>query len=180
MRDHPAHGAVMMGGTWAAKVSDTRNRFKKSFSELFKNGLAYIDRFSGGWDQVALHRYKHESLYLFVFNLRFMWTLSCLLFTFDYTIKSEPTTGMSGRGLRRWLLFTTHTLARSFPTPTLFPLKGSLALAIMLVSFGFCSKLLQTNLTSTFSGSVLALNASIDEPCPEKCRPKNHKDWILC
>ena len=56
MRDHPAHGVVMMGGTWAAKVSNTRNRFKKSFSELFKNGLAYIDRFKGGWDQVALQR----------------------------------------------------------------------------------------------------------------------------
>ena len=29
-------------------------------------------------------------------------------------------------------------------------------------------------------GSVLALNASIDAPCPEKCRPKEHKDWIYC
>ena len=56
MRDHPAHGAVMMGGTWAAKVSSTRNRFRKSFAELFKNGLAYINRFKGGWDQVALQR----------------------------------------------------------------------------------------------------------------------------
>ena len=57
MRDHPAHGAVMMGGMWAAKVASIRNRFKKSFAELFKNGVAYIDRFKGGWDQVALQRY---------------------------------------------------------------------------------------------------------------------------
>ena len=35
-----------------------------------------------------------------------------------------------------------------------------------------------------FIGSVVSLNSSIgfDEGgiCPEKCRPKDHKDWIYC
>jgi len=124
MRDHPAHGAVMMGGTWAAKVSDTRNRFKKSFSELFKNGLAYIDRFSGGWDQVALHRYVWP------------WAKKIALIHDSYTCKQF-----------------------SYTHP--FPTQRQLGIG-------------------NYVGSVLALNASIDEPCPEKCRPKNHKDWILC
>jgi len=57
MRDHPAHGAVMMGGMWGAKVWTTRLRFRKAFTELFKNGLAYMSRLKGGWDQVALQRY---------------------------------------------------------------------------------------------------------------------------
>lgn len=124
MRDHPAHGAVMMGGTWAARVSSTRNRFKKSFSELFKNGLAYIDRFKGGWDQVALQRYVWP------------WAKKMAFIHDSYTCKKF-----------------------SYTHP--FPTKRKLGVG-------------------NYVGSVLSLNASIDAECPEKCRPKEHKDWIYC
>jgi len=124
MRDHPAHEAVMMGGTWAAKVSSTRNRFRKSFAELFKNGLAYINRFKGGWDQVALQRYVWP------------WAKKMALIHDSYTCKKF-----------------------SYTSP--FPTKRELGVG-------------------NYVGSVLALNASIDAPCPEKCRPKEHKDWIYC
>lgn len=53
MRDHPAHTAVIMGGMWGAKVIQTRHRFKKAFTEMFKNGISYISRLKGGWDQVV-------------------------------------------------------------------------------------------------------------------------------
>jgi len=57
MRDHPAHSAVMMGGMWGARVDRTRRQFRKAFTKLFKSSLAYVNRFKGGWDQVALQRY---------------------------------------------------------------------------------------------------------------------------
>jgi len=124
MRDHPAHEAVMLGGTWAAKVTDTRNRFRKSFSELFKNGLAYIDRFKGGWDQVALHRYVWP------------WARKMALIHDSYTCKK-------------------FSYTHPFPTK-------------------------RTKGVGNYVGSVLSLNASIDAECPEKCRPKEHKDWLYC
>jgi hypothetical protein len=35
-----------------------------------------------------------------------------------------------------------------------------------------------------FIGSVISLNQSVgfdsSNYCPEKCRPKNHKDWVYC
>jgi len=124
MRDHPAHGAVMMGGMWAAKVYSIRNRFKKSFTELFKNGLAYIDRFKGGWDQVALQRYIWP------------WAKKLTYVHDSYTCKK-------------------FSYTRPFPTQR----KAGIG---------------------NYVGSVLSLNASIKSPCPEKCRPKDHKDWIYC
>ena len=57
MRDHPAHGAVMMGGMWGARVDSARPRFRRAFTKLFKDRLAYVSRLKGGWDQVALQRY---------------------------------------------------------------------------------------------------------------------------
>ena len=35
MRDHPAHVAYMMGGTWGAKVDKERLNFFTSFKKLF-------------------------------------------------------------------------------------------------------------------------------------------------
>ena len=57
MRDHPAHAAVMMGGMWGARVDATRAKFRRAFTKLFKDRLAYVSRLKGGWDQVALQRY---------------------------------------------------------------------------------------------------------------------------
>ena len=35
-----------------------------------------------------------------------------------------------------------------------------------------------------FIGSVISLNQSVgfdsENYCPEKCRPKKHKDWVYC
>ena len=36
MRDHPAHGASMLGGTWGAKVVNQRKDFFLAFKKLFK------------------------------------------------------------------------------------------------------------------------------------------------
>ncbi len=36
MRDHPAHVAYMMGGTWGAKVNKERLNFFTSFKKLFQ------------------------------------------------------------------------------------------------------------------------------------------------
>ena len=38
MRDHPAHVAYMMGGTWGAKVDLERLNFFTSFKKLFQVG----------------------------------------------------------------------------------------------------------------------------------------------
>jgi len=57
MRDHPAHGAPIMGGMWGAKVKQTRKEFHESFKKIFKNGVAYVNRTYGGWDQIALQRF---------------------------------------------------------------------------------------------------------------------------
>ena len=35
MRDHPAHGASMLGGTWGAKVVNQRKDFFLAFKKLF-------------------------------------------------------------------------------------------------------------------------------------------------
>ena len=54
MRDHPAHTAYVMGGTWGAKVFELRNEFLSAFGKLFKDGLAYIQKEKGGgYDQVG-------------------------------------------------------------------------------------------------------------------------------
>ena len=44
MRDHPAHAAFMMGGTWGAKVYNQRNNFMKAFKKMFKDGVSYVSR----------------------------------------------------------------------------------------------------------------------------------------
>ena len=36
MRDHPAHGSSMLGGTWGAKVIKQRKEFFLGFKSLFK------------------------------------------------------------------------------------------------------------------------------------------------
>jgi hypothetical protein len=36
MRDHPAHVAYMMGGTWGAKVDKERLNFFTAFKKLFQ------------------------------------------------------------------------------------------------------------------------------------------------
>ena len=57
MRDNPNHGASIMGGMWGAKLNpEVRNKFKESFKDMFKDGLAYANRTLGGWDQVVLRR----------------------------------------------------------------------------------------------------------------------------
>lgn len=58
MRDHPAHSAYMLGGTWGAKVNHQRPAFKEAFRKMFKDGISYVSRQTGGgYDQVALTRY---------------------------------------------------------------------------------------------------------------------------
>ena len=58
MRDHPAHGTYILGGTWAAKVDKQRKSLMDSFKKLFHDGLAYIPREQGGgYDQISLMRY---------------------------------------------------------------------------------------------------------------------------
>ena len=56
MRDHPAHTASIMGGMWGAKVEPIRRNLRKSFSQMFKSGISYVDRNLGGWDQIALQK----------------------------------------------------------------------------------------------------------------------------
>jgi len=125
MRDHPAHGASMLGGTWGAKVVNQRKDFFLAFKKLFKDGIAYLSRDKGGgWDQIAL--------------LRFVWPWAKhVLFSHDsYTCKK-----FSG----------THP----------FPTKRETG-------------------PGNFIGSAVAINSSTDTECPEKCRPRNHLDWITC
>lgn len=31
-----------------------------------------------------------------------------------------------------------------------------------------------------YVGSIVSLNASVKDTCPEKCRPQEHKDWTFC
>jgi len=58
MRDNPNHSASMMGGMWGARLDPTtRQQFKSSFRRMFKDGLSYAARASGGWDQAVLKRY---------------------------------------------------------------------------------------------------------------------------
>ena len=45
MRDHPAHGASMLGGTWGAKVINLRKEFLLGFKKMFKVCLAAENRF---------------------------------------------------------------------------------------------------------------------------------------
>ena len=56
MRDHPAHTASIMGGMWGAKAGAVRNKLRRSFAEMFRSGVSYVDRKLGGWDQIALQR----------------------------------------------------------------------------------------------------------------------------
>ena len=56
MRDHPAHTASIMGGMWGARVETVRNELRHSFAQMFRNGVSYVDRKLGGWDQIALER----------------------------------------------------------------------------------------------------------------------------
>jgi len=129
MRDHPAHGTYILGGTWAAKVDKQRKSLMDSFKKLFKDGLAYIPREKGGgYDQIALMRYFWP------------WGKKVALSHDSYTCRKFS-----------------HTAP--FPTQRL-PGIGN------------------------FIGSVIALNQTVgfdnSNFCPEKCRPKNHQDWIYC
>ena len=36
MRDHPAHGAYMLGGTWGAKVINQRKELLLAVKKMFK------------------------------------------------------------------------------------------------------------------------------------------------
>ena len=129
MRDHPAHSAFMMGGTWGAKVNHQRDNFLVAFKKLFKDAIAYIDRVSGGgYDQIALVRYVWP------------WGKKVAISHDSYTCHKFPRTS-------------------AFPTQRVAGV-------------------------GNFIGSVVSLNSSIglDEGgiCPEKCRPKDHKDWKYC
>ena len=33
---------------------------------------------------------------------------------------------------------------------------------------------------NNFVASVAKVGASLQEPCPEECRPSDHQDWIMC
>ena len=58
MRDNPNHSAPLMGGMWGARLNTTqlRMRFTSAFKQILKDGMAYIARGNGGWDQMALRR----------------------------------------------------------------------------------------------------------------------------
>ena len=57
MRDHPAHTAPMMGGMWGVRLVRARPRIKECFRKMLRNGVSYVNRTLGGWDQIALQRY---------------------------------------------------------------------------------------------------------------------------
>ena len=129
MRDHPAHSAFMMGGTWGAKVLNQRKELMQAFKKMFKDGVAYIGpEKGGGYDQIALTRYVWP------------WGKKVALSHDAYT-------------------------CRKFSNTSPFPTKR-------LAGVG------------NFIGSVISLNSSIGMDdngiCPEKCRPKDHKDWTHC
>jgi len=55
MRDHPAHVAYMMGGTWGAKVDKERANFFASFKKLFQvisGNRQFVLMLSKGWTQM--------------------------------------------------------------------------------------------------------------------------------
>ena len=66
MRDHPAHSAPMMGGMWGARMDTAaaRGSFKEAFKKMLRNGVSYVNRTLGGWDQIALQRLVDVSRYL--------------------------------------------------------------------------------------------------------------------
>ena len=33
---------------------------------------------------------------------------------------------------------------------------------------------------NNFVGAPVALNSTLKDPCPAKCRPREHKDWTFC
>ena len=66
MRDHPAHTASIMGGMWGAKAGAVRTQLRRSFSQMFRNGVSYVDRKLGGWDQIALERWQLIIIKMFV------------------------------------------------------------------------------------------------------------------
>ena len=59
MRDHPAHTAPIMGGMWGTRVVEggARDGIKECFKKMLRNGVSYVNRTLGGWDQIALQRY---------------------------------------------------------------------------------------------------------------------------
>ena len=65
MRDHPAHSAPMMGGMWGARLDTAaaRGSFKEAFKKMLRNGVSYVNRTLGGWDQIALQRLVDISWY---------------------------------------------------------------------------------------------------------------------
>ena len=44
-------------GMWGVKTFINRDIIKTSFKKLLKNGVSYVNRTLGGWDQVALQRF---------------------------------------------------------------------------------------------------------------------------
>ena len=158
MRDHPAHAAYMMGGTWGAKVNQMRNRFLDAFKKLFKDAIAYVAREEGGgWDQIALVRYVYcfhiMSIYLEDINIYLVLIIHTF---FRYIWPWSKKVALSHDS------YTCHKFARTSPFPTQ-----------------------RTAGVGNFIGSVVSLNSSIGLTgeggiCPEKCRPKDHKDWLYC
>lgn len=58
MRDHPAHGAFLMGGLWGAKVKNIRRDLILAFKDMFSDGVSYFKKENGfGYDQHILTRY---------------------------------------------------------------------------------------------------------------------------
>jgi len=59
MRDHPAHYAPMLGGTWGAKLDrkEIRTNFSKSISDLYRSNLFTASQEESGHDQTALWKF---------------------------------------------------------------------------------------------------------------------------
>ena len=94
MRDHPAHAAYMMGGTWGAKVNQMRNRFLDAFKKLFKDAIAYVAREEGGgWDQIALVRYVYMISYHVYLSRRYKYLP---------TYNSHFFSDIFGHGPKKW------------------------------------------------------------------------------
>jgi len=125
MRDHPARTAPIMGGMWGVKTFINRDIIKTSFKKLLKNGVSYVNRTLGGWDQVALQR--------------FIWPWA-----------KKHSFSHDSYNCKRF------SYCHPFPTQR------------------------QPDSVGNFVGSVVSLNNTINLPCPAKCRPKQHQDWLLC
>ena len=57
MRDHPAHFTSLLGASWDTDLTrkNSRARWKKSWTKIFNNTLAYAGRHEKGPDQLILN-----------------------------------------------------------------------------------------------------------------------------